>query len=65
MRSKYPKLSRVQRLYLDRNVVTVGIILGVYVMLMICMLGTFRSMQEGVKLDVSEEGTLLELSLGE
>ena len=65
MRSKYPKLSRVQRLYLDRNVVTVGIILGVYVMLMICMLGTFRSMQEGVKLDVPEEGPLLELSLGE
>lgn len=60
LRSKYPKLSRIQRLYLDRNVMTVGVILGVYVILTVCVLGAFDSMQEG-----AGENQLLELSLGD
>ena len=59
-RSKYPKLSRIQRLYLDRNVVAVGTILGVHVIMIVCLAGIFRSIQEG-----AEENQLLELRLGE
>lgn len=58
-RSKYPKLSRIQRLYLDRNVVAVGAILGVHAMIIVCLAGIFRSIQEG-----AEEDQLLELRLG-
>lgn len=64
LRAKYPKLSRAQRLYLDRNVVVVGIILGVYVMLMVCIFGISQSIQGGLTPDTLEEEHLLELSLG-
>ena len=64
LRSKHPKLSRAQRLYLDRNVVLVGVTLGVYAILMVCVLGISRCIQEGVDLNMPEEEQLLELSLG-
>ena len=50
----------MQRLYLDRNVAAVGTILGIHAMMIVCLVGIFRSIQEG-----AEEDQLIELRLGE